>query len=333
MPHFRTLSLAGIAVLLPLVAACTATPDPASTAAGTRSATASAPAAPGAASSPSASASPSSRAAKALHGSYVALGDSYTAGLGVPEQSGGTAGCGQSTGSYPRLVARRLGLKLTDMSCSSATIPDLTAPQSTGSGTNPAQLSGLTSGTALVTVGIGGNDIGMIDIVTKCTELDLIPALTAGPNSTNVTPCKDYYTSGGTDQIERLMPTVAAHLAETLAQIKDRSPGARVYVVGYPDLLPAGGGGCGATLGITAGDIAFLNQEEVRLNGVLREAARAAGDGYVDTYTPSAGHDACAAPADRWLEPLIPSSPAAPLHPNAVGERGMAVAVEQAIGA
>ena len=120
---------------------------------------------------------------------------------------------------------------------------------------------------------------------------------------------------------------MTGNLADTLTQIKERAPHARVYVVGYPDLLPTGGAGCGGALGITAGDIAFLNREEVRLNGVLEQVARAAGDGYVDTYAPSQGHDACAAPASRWLEPLLPSSPAAPLHPNAAGERGMADAV------
>ena len=198
----------------------------------------------------------------------------------------------------------------------------MTAAQPTGEGTNPAQLSALSSGTALVTLSIGGNDIGMIDIVTKCTELDLIPALIPGRSSSSLTPCEDFYTSGGADQIRQRIQAVTGNLADTLTQIRERAPHARVYVVGYPDLLPAGGGGCGDALGITAGDIAFLNQEEVRLNGVLEQVARAAGDGYVDTYTPSEGHDACAAPGSRWLEPLLPSAPAAPLHPNAVGRAG-----------
>jgi hypothetical protein len=171
----------------------------------------------------------------------------------------------------------------------------------------------------------------LIDIVTKCTELDLIPALIPGRVSSNLTPCEDYYTSGGSNQIQQRIQAVTGDLTDTLTQIKDRSPHARVYVIGYPDLLPAGGDGCGDTLGITAGDIAFLNHEELRLNGVLREAALAAGDGYVDTYTPSEGHDACAAPGSRWLEPLLPSAPAAPLHPNAAGERGIADALVKAL--
>jgi len=301
--------VAGITLL---VAACSATPH----------------ATPASARTPAAAAT---KAANVLRGSYAALGDSYTAGLGIPEQTGATAGCGQSTSSYPYLVARSLRLELTDVSCSSATIADMTAAQPTGDGTNPAQLSALSSGTALVTVSIGGNDIGLIDIVTKCTELDLVPALIPGRGSSTLTPCEDFYTSGGTDQIRQRIQAVTGHLADTLTQIRERAPHARVYVVGYPDLLPAGGGGCGGALGITAGDIAFLNREEVRLNGALEQVARAAGDGYVDTYTPSQGHDACSAPASRWLEPLLTTSAAAPLHPNAAGERAMADAVVEAV--
>jgi lysophospholipase L1-like esterase len=315
-------AVAGIALLL---AACSATPDP--TPAIARTPAGDPPTA--AATTPTAAASP--RAAIVLHGSYVALGDSYTAGLGVPRQTGAVAGCGQSTSSYPYLVARSLRLDLTDLSCSSATIADMAAAQPTGAGTNPAQLSALSSGTALVTVSIGGNDIGIIGIVTKCAELDLLPALIPGRGSSTLTPCEHYYTSGGSDRIRQRIQDVSGDLADTLAQIKDRSPRARVYVVGYPDLLPAGGGGCGGTLGITNGDIAFLDQEELRLNGVLREVAHAADDGYVDTYTPSEGHDACSAPGSRWLEPLLPSAAAAPLHPNAAGERGMADALMEAV--
>jgi hypothetical protein len=55
------------------------------------------------------------------------------------------------------------------------------------------------------------------------------------------------------------------------------------------------------------------------------------GDGYADTYRPSEGHDACSAPPSRWIEPLIPDATAAPLHPNAVGEQGMANAIVAAV--
>jgi hypothetical protein len=77
--------------------------------------------------------------------------------------------------------------------------------------------------------------------------------------------------------------------------------------------------------------VAFLDDEELQLNSALRQDAQAAGATYVDTYTPSVGHDACSDPGNRWIEPLLPASPAAPLHPSAVGEQGMADAVSRAI--
>jgi hypothetical protein len=79
--------------------------------------------------------------------------------------------------------------------------------------------------------------------------------------------------------------------------------------------------------------VTFLNNEELRLNSTLRQDAQAAGAAYIDTYTPSLGHDACSDPASRWIEPLLPASPAAPLHPNATGEHGIADAVTHAIRA
>jgi len=303
-------SLAGIALLL---TACSTTAG--STAAGS---------ARRAAGTPSA-------ARDVPQGSYVALGDSYTAGLDIPDQTGAIGGCGQSTSSYPDLVARRLRLDLTDMSCSSATITSLSAAQPTGDGTNPAQLSALSAATSVVTLGIGGNDVGWTAIVTRCTELDLIPVLIPGRTTHDLTPCEDYYTAGGIDQIQQKIQAVSGQLAAALAQIRQRAPHARVYVVGYPDLFPAEGDGCARTLGITAGDIAFLNQEELRLNSMLRQVAQAADDGYIDTYTPSEGHNACSVSATRWIEPLLPVSPAAPLHPNAVGQLGMADAVVRAV--
>jgi lysophospholipase L1-like esterase len=263
-------------------------------------------------------------------GSYAALGDSYTAGPGIPDQTGVTAGCDQSASSYPYLVAQRLRLNVTDVSCSGATITNLTTPQSTGDAINPAQLSALSAATTLVTLGIGGNDVDWSALITRCTELDLLPALIPG-GAANYTPCQDYYTSGGTDQIRQKIQTAAGQLAGALTQIRRRAPHARVYVIGYPDLLPAAGSTCAHTFGITQGDVHFLNNEEMQLNSMLRQDAQAAADGYVDTYTPSAGHGACSVPAGRWIEPLLPASPAAPLHPNATGEQGMAEAVMHAV--
>lgn len=270
-------------------------------------------------------------------GQYVALGDSYTAGPGIPRQGGVPVGCDRSSASYPMLVARRLGFspaRVRDQSCAGATIADLTSPQVTADGTNPAQLTALSPATTLVTIGIGGNDARWGTVLARCAELDIGPALMPGSGGSDAAPCEAYYTAGGVDQIQQSIQTTAGPLVGALTQIRRLAPHARVYVVGYPDLMPASGGAaCARTFGLTPGDMAFLRTEEQRLNAMLRQQAAAAGAPYVDTSTPSAAHSACAAPDQRWTEPLLPASPAAPLHPNALGEQGMANAVLRAVTA
>jgi len=270
-------------------------------------------------------------------GPYVALGDSYTAAPKVPSQTGTPSGCERSTVNYPALVAQRMKIRASlvhDVSCGGATIADLSASQSTGSGTNPAQLNALTTDTALVTVGIGGNDVDFAGILSHCVELDAPGTIIDLLRNTTAdqTPCRAYYTAGGTDQIQQKIQAAVPRLAAALADIRRLAPHARVYVVGYPALLPtADGVDCATTLGITPADVSFLSNEELQLNNVLKQRATAAGDTYVDTYTPSIGHDACSDAATRWIEPLLPAASAAPMHPNAVGERGMAAAVERAL--
>ncbi len=270
-------------------------------------------------------------------GQYVALGDSYTAAPKISSQVGTPAGCGRSSDSYPLLVAKRLGLdssRVNDVSCDSATIPDLTGSQVTTDGTNPAQLDALSPATTLVTLGIGGNDVHWTSVLGQCVKLDLIHVLAGGSAAEASTACKNHYTAGGTNQVQRYIQAIAGPLATVLADIKDRAPNARVYVVGYPDLMPASGdSACAHTFGITDADMTFLNTEEQQLNDIVRQQATAAGDAYVDTYTPSVGHDACAAQAQRWVEPWLPTSPADPLHPDAAGEKGMADAIISAIAA
>jgi hypothetical protein len=72
--------------------------------------------------------------------------------------------------------------------------------------------------------------------------------------------------------------------------------------------------------------VSWFNSLELELNAVLRQAAQANGATYVDTFSSSIGHDACA--DDAWVNGIVPSSAAFPLHPNATGEANMAAAVE-----
>src|SRR5690606_21275597 len=102
---------------------------------------------------------------------YVALGDSYTAAPGTGEPVGTPRGCGRSDNNYPRLLADRLAPEsFTDVSCGGATTEHLTAPQRTPDGTNPPQLDAVTPKTTLVTVGIGGNDVGFVELANRCAS-------------------------------------------------------------------------------------------------------------------------------------------------------------------
>jgi hypothetical protein len=209
-----------------------------------------------------------------------------------------------------------------DMSCSGAQVAELTRHQVTSDGVNPAQLSALTPVTRLVTLGIGGNDIGFADLVRRCVSAGLL----------RQTPCREQLTADGEDSVEARITAAGEHLGGALAQIHRRAPHARVLVVGYPEILPADGASCTASLAIGAGDVAYLRLKEQHLNAMLRRRAEAAGAAYVDTWTPSVGHDACSSAATRWVEPLLPSAPAASMHPNARGEAGMAAAVLAMLG-
>lgn len=264
-------------------------------------------------------------------GPYVAMGDSYTAGPRIPQQVGTPAGCQRSDHDYPALVARDLGLTgadFRDVSCSGATTADLRAPQSTGDGANAPQLDALTAKTRLVTLGIGGNDLGFSAMVGRCVAAGVAYRL-LGHGSLGLATavsCRDRYAgSAGTDEL-------AGNLDTALDEIRRRAPHTRVYVVGYPAILPASGDGCADVMPLVPGDVDFLRQAEQQLNATLRDRAERAGAIYVDTYTPSRGHDVCAGPDARWIEPLLPDAAAAAVHPNERGEQGLADALRLALG-
>ncbi|MFJ9121395.1 SGNH/GDSL hydrolase family protein [Streptomyces sp. NPDC102394] len=245
---------------------------------------------------------------------YVALGDSYTSGPLIPTQV--DANCARSDHNYPSLVAaQRTATEIEDVSCAGATTEEMWKPQ----GTNPPQLDALDRDTDLVTVQIGGNDVGFGSIIATCAQL---AAQDLAGN-----PCQTHYQASGYDELALDVLRTAPKVAQVLRAVHHRAPHARVVVVGYPDLLPDDGSGCYPSVPFAAKDFPYLRDTEKRLNLMLRLTAALNRAEYIDTYGPTRGHDMCKAPADRWIEPLRPASPAAPAHPNAKGEAAMAQAV------
>jgi lysophospholipase L1-like esterase len=247
---------------------------------------------------------------------YAALGDSYAAGPLIPNPTL-PLGCLKSDRNYPHLAAPGIGLSLRDATCSGAKTGDMTNPQNVEpDGPNPPQLNSVDSTTAVVSLTIGGNDIGFSEVAQRC--------ITVNPFSH---PCLDKYDAGGVDQLKARIEATAPKVAAVLAGIKARAPSARIFVVNYPAIFPETGYGCWPQMPLGFKDVPYLRSTEQRLNSMLATQAAAAGATLVNWYGASIGHDACKSSSTRWVEPLVPGNAAAPIHPNATGMQGGANAL------
>ncbi|MGW3560597.1 SGNH/GDSL hydrolase family protein [Streptomyces sp. NPDC000963] len=253
-------------------------------------------------------------AADTPFGRYVALGDSYASGAGVPDQT--DSACTRSSRNYPALLNAALSPAAhRDVTCGGATTVHMTSAQNASA---PPQFDALDVGTDLVTLTIGGNDVGFAGIIVRCVTL--------GVFDLGGSPCKSSYTWTGTDRLAATVDAAAPKIAATLDGIRQRAPHARILVTGYPAILPDDGTNCPRVATVAKGDAPWLRDVHKRLNTVIAAQAAAHGAVYVDTYTKSIGHDVCKPAGTRWMEPLLTDA-AAPFHPNAAGERAMADAV------
>ena len=259
-------------------------------------------------------------AAGASAADWAGLGDSYAAGPLIPNQQLSPLGCLRSDHNFAHLAAAALGRSLADASCSGAKTDDMTAPQDVTPGQNPPQFNALTTDTQIVTLQIGGNDIGFTSILENCA--------TANPFAH---PCRDKYVVNGHDTLADKIAATAPKVATVLQGIHARSPGARVFVVNYAAILPETGSGCWPQVPIAFADVPYLRSVEKNLNAMLAQQAAANDARIVDDYTASIGRDACKSSSTRWVEPLVPANAAAPFHPNARGEAGIAAEVVSAV--
>lgn len=260
-------------------------------------------------------------AANAAGAAYVAMGDSYTAGPGIlPVAPTAPAACAQSAANYPHLDASYFGLSLTDVSCSGAKTENFTDEQFPG--VTPPQFNALKPTTKVVTVSMGGNDFNLFGtLLEKCTIIDYYSGYLATYGNVGA-PCQS-----------ALEPLVQADLSgdvapsdAALAQIHVLSPEAKVFVVGYPEITPADGF-CPTAIPWTTGDLTWFRNIEQQGNALKKAGAIANHDIFVDTFTPSVGHNACEPVGTRWIEPLIGSLTGVAVHPNATGQRADAVDV------
>ncbi len=254
-------------------------------------------------------------------GPYVALGDSYTAAPLVPLYTGIPLGCLRSNHGYPSLVAAELGIgALTDASCSGAKTRHTTIAQAVALGTNPPQFDSLRADARIITVGIGANDVDLIGIMLTCVNRGLLAPTRSA--------CRSAYAQrDGSDANAAKIAETAPRIAAMLRGIRARLPQARIVLVGYPSVTPRTGGGCYPLVPMSPDDLRYVDEVIVRLNAMLAAQAAKGSAEFADTYADSAGHDVCAPTRLRWFEGLVPTALAFPLHPNALGMRGMARSV------
>jgi len=226
--------------------------------------------------------------AHAASPSYVALGDSYSSGVGTRTYINDGTTCQRSVYAYPSLIAAARAYSLNFRACSGAKIANVTS----------SQLGALTSSTSYVTISVGGNDAGFSSVLTTCAQ----PAWLSNCNAA-IDKAQAYVNN-----------TLPAALARLYTSIRSKAPRATVVVAGYPRLF--NGEDCNALTWFSLSEETRLNQTANLLNGKLSTASGAAGFKWANPTTAFLGHAVCDSP--EWLNGL--SNPISEsYHPNRTG--------------
>ena len=233
---------------------------------------------------------------------YVALGSSMAAGPGIrPSADGAPFRAGRSARNYPHLVADKSGLDLVDVTYSGATTANvLTEPQYGA----PAQIEALNGTEDLVTVTIGGNDVGYVPLL-----------FAAGlPRLARSLPLIGGWLREQLDPVarDRALVQVAESLKEIGRTVRGRSPRAKVLFVDYLTLLPPSGA---AAPPLSDVDVALGRRVADTLERLTGEAAADTGCGWVRAADASREHHAWSTrpwTTQAWVADTGPAGAAAP---------------------
>lgn len=200
-------------------------------------------------------------AAHADGNSYVVIGDSYSSGEGAGDYS---ASCDRSPNAYGKWFAQQLGMsdQYTNNACAGATVNDIYAQ---------GQLNSLDGNTKVVTLTIGGNDLNFGGVMTSCGLAGECSGLAVDqgglPNLVSGSKLADLSTK-----------LIALYMA-----IKQKAPNAKIYVLGYPDIMPQDNETCLATGMMWQPAIAQFHVALQQTDATIKGAADASGVTYVDT--------------------------------------------------
>jgi lysophospholipase L1-like esterase len=221
---------------------------------------------------------------------YVALGDSYTSGLGAGGMIISSGSCHRSTKAFSRLWANaNHPASYVSVACSGATTGTVIS----------SQLSALTAATTLVSITVGGNDVGFKPTMETCV-LHSTRTCVAAVHADEA-------------QISSALP---GKLNNLLGRITRAARHARVIVLGYPDLYDLSRSS--TCIGLSTTDRTDLNQAAGELDAAIATAAAAHGDAYVDVRRAFAGHDIC--DSSPWLHSVNIFDISESYHPTAAGQ-------------
>jgi len=245
---------------------------------------------------------------------YVALGSSMAAGPGIrPRAAGAPWWSGRSARNYPHLVAERLNLELVDVTFSGATTAHLLADRQHG---KPPQITALDGSESVVTVTIGGNDVGYVPLLIAAAlphAMRRLPLLGG-----RIAELLDR------DARDRALADVFDSLCTVGNALRQRAPGARIFFVDSLTILPPAGAPAPP---LSEADADLGRHVAAALERRTAEAALATGCEIVGAAAASRRHHAWS--ADPWTTTParygvpLPGRPA-PLHPNAAGMRAVA---------
>ena len=224
---------------------------------------------------------------------YVALGDSYSSGVGSGSYISASGNCLRSTLAYSQLWANAHSpASYTSVACSGATTTDVLNNQ----------ISALSASTNLVSITIGGNDVGFSSVMQTCV---------LGSDSACLSAINT-----ATAQAKSVLP---GKLATTFSAIRNAAPGARVVVMGYPEFYDLNNSWF--CPGLSTTDRTALNNAADTLDGVIQSAAQSAGDSYVDVKSRFSGHELCDY-FNEWLHSVSVTDVTESYHPTADGQSG-----------
>ncbi|MFH8618536.1 SGNH/GDSL hydrolase family protein [Streptomyces sp. NPDC017979] len=236
-------------------------------------------------------ASPAQAAQEAAATDYVALGDSYSSGVGAGDYDPASGDCKRSNRAYPKLwAAANSPSSFAFTACSGARTSDVTA----------GQLGPLGAGTDLVSLTVGGNDAGFADVMTTCV-------LNSEATCINRVNQARAYVDG----------TLPGRLDSVYSAIRAKAPAARVVVLGYPRFYKLGGS---CLAGLSESERSAINAAADHLNGALAKRAADHGYAYADVVPAFTGHEICSGAS--WLHSVNWLNIGDSYHPTAAGQSG-----------